>query len=94
MPARKLYLAAYDVAEPGRLQKVHKAVKQHATGGQKSVFECYLTPLEYRDLIVQARSLIDEGEDRFALLRIEERTQPLLLGIATPPVDPDFYYVG
>ena len=42
----------------------------------------------------EARSRIDEDEDRLALLRIEERTQPVLLGIATPAVDPDFYYVG
>ena len=94
MTKRALYIAAYDVSEPARLRKVHHVVKQHATGGQKSVFECYLTSLEHRDLITQARSLIDEREDRFALLRVEERAQPLLLGIATPPVDPDFYYVG
>ena len=94
MATRRLYLAAYDVAEPKRLRKIHQAVKRHATGGQKSVFECYLTALEHRDLIAQARSLIDEREDRVALLRVEERTRPVLLGIAMPPADPDFYYVG
>ena len=94
MSKRALYIAAYDVADPRRLRKVHKAVKCHATGGQKSVFECFLTPLERSGLVKRVHSLIDEQEDRFALLQIEERTQPILLGIAVPAVDPNFYYVG
>lgn len=92
--SRALYIAAYDVTERSRLRKMHKLVKGHATGGQKSVFECFLTPAERGDLIGDACSLMDENTDRFALLRVEERTKPLLLGIAVPPADPHFYYVG
>ena len=94
MSNRALFIAAYDVAESKRRYRVHQVVKDYATGGQKSVFECFLTPLEHRDLHAKIRPLIDENEDRFALIRIEERTQPILHGIATPAVDPDFYYVG
>ena len=94
MPQRSLWIAAYDVARPARLRQVHRAVKAYATGGQKSVFECFLTPMERKALLVRGRALINEREDRFALLRVEERAQPVLLGIATPAVDPDFYYVG
>lgn len=94
MSKRALYIAAYDVAAPHRLRKVHEAVKSHATGGQKSVFECFLTPAERLGLMKRVHSLIDEREDRFALLQVEERTQPILLGIAVPAADPDFYYVG
>ena len=94
MTKRVLYIAAYDVAEPSRLRKVHQVVKRFATGGQKSVFECFLTPSEREELLAEARALIDEDEDRLALLRIEERAQPVLLGIATPAVDPEFFYVG
>ena len=94
MSKRSLFIAAYDVASPARLRQVHRAVKAHATGGQKSVFECFLTPMERKALLVKARNLINEREDRFALLRVEERTVPVLLGIATPPADPGFYYVS
>ena len=94
MTKRVLYLVAYDVSEPKRLRKVHKVVKRYATGGQKSVFECFLTPAERRRLLADAQAVLDEVEDRLALLRIEERAQPILHGIATPVVDPEFFYVG
>ena len=94
MSKRSLFIAAYDVACSARRHQVHCAVKAHATGGQKSVYECFLTPTERKTLLVQARRLINEREDRFALLRVEERAAPVLLGIATPPADPHFYYVG
>lgn len=94
MSGRSLFIAAYDVASDSRRHQMHRAVKAYATGGQKSVFECFLTPMERQALWVRGCRLIDEREDRFALLRVEERTEPVLLGIATPPVDPDFYYVG
>jgi len=91
---RALYLAAYDVADPKRLRKVRQVTRQFATGGQKSVFECFLTASERGELLAEACPLIDENEDRLALLRVEERTRPLLLGIATPAVGPGLRYVG
>lgn len=94
MPKRALYIAAYDVAEPSRLRKVHHVVKRFATGGQKSVFECFLTPSEREALLTEVRALMDHDEDRLALLRVEERARPMLLGIAVPATDPDFFYVG
>lgn len=94
MSHRALYIAAYDVASPRRLRQVHRTVKKYATGGQKSVFECFLSPTERRALLARTRTLVNEREDRFALLRVEERTKPVLLGIATAPADPCFYYVG
>lgn len=94
MSKRTLYIAAYDVASPRRMRQVHRVVKACATGGQKSVFECFLTPRERERLLAQVRRRIDEREDRFALLRVEERAAPVLLGAATPPADPDFHYVG
>lgn len=94
MTKRALYIAAYDVCEPARLRKVHHVVKNFATGGQKSVFECFLTPTEREELLAGAREILDEDEDRMALLRIEQRARPMLLGIAVPASDPDFFYVG
>jgi len=89
-----LYIVAYDICEPARLRKVHRAVKAYATGGQKSAYECFLASSEKRDLLAELEGLIESDEDRIALLRVEERAQPMLLGIATPAVDPEFYYLG
>ena len=94
MTTRGLYIAAYDVSDRKRLRQVHQVVKGYATGGQKSVFECFLTPRERSTLAADACSIMAPDEDRFMLLRIEERTQPVLLGIAAPAADPEFYYVG
>ena len=94
MTKRVLYITAYDISEPARLRKVHHVVKRFATGGQKSVFECFLTPAEREVLLAGVRELLDEDRDRLALLRVEQRARPMLLGIATPASDPDFFYVG
>ena len=93
MPDRILYLAAYDVTDPDRLQAALHVLKGYACGGQKSVFECFLTEREQRALVAEMRGVLDLASDRFLLLPLGEipvRT----LGIALPPADPDFYYVG
>jgi CRISPR-associated protein Cas2 len=94
MPKRVLYLAAYDVSEPARLRQALHVVKGYATGGQKSVYECFLTDGEREDLLDRVRGVIDIDEDRFMLLRVETRTPVRTIGIAVPPNDPAFYYVG
>lgn len=94
MTMSSLYIATCDVADPRRLHRLHQAIRRYATGGQKSVFECFLTPVMRRELIGRALSIIDEGEDRFALLQVEERAKPILLGTAIPAADPNFQYIG
>ena len=94
MKHRDLYIAAYDVADPKRLRKILKRVKAHATGGQKSVYECFLTPAERRELLADLRGLIDSDEDRVLLLRLDPRSRVRTMGIGVPPVDPPFFYCG
>ena len=94
MQKRRLFIAAYDVSHPARLRRVHKVVKRFATGGQKSAFECFLTASERSALISGVLEQLDQSRDRFALLQVEERTEPLVFGIAEQPSDPLFYYVG
>ena len=91
---RNLYIVAYDIADPKRLRKLHRIVKQYATGGQKSAFECFLTSTERAELVKRGCLVINKKEDRFALLPVELRGQSILKGIALPAADPDFYYVG
>lgn len=94
MTQRILHLAAYDVSHPGRLRDALKVLKGYASGRQKSVFECFLTPAERRRLLADIRSVIDLEEDRFFLVRLDPRGHIRIRGIAVAPVDPPWFYVG
>ncbi len=94
MPERDLYLAAYDIAEPRRMAAMLDLVRGHATGGQKSAYEIFLTPAEKSALLHQVALIIDEGTDRFFLLRLDPRARYHALGVGSAPQDPPFFYVG
>lgn len=94
MSQRILYIAAYDIRHPRRLRLALKAVRAYASGGQKSVFECFLSHKEQQALLSDVRGVIDEEEDSFFLLKLDGRCQVLTLGKAVPPQDGNFYYVG
>lgn len=94
MKDRDLYLAAYDIADPTRLRHALHAVKGYATGGQKSVFECFLSPSEQGALLSEVRGVLDIDEDAFLLLRLDPRAKVIALGIGVAPEDPPFFYHG
>lgn len=91
---RRLYLIAYDICEPRRLNRVRDVLKAYSTGGQKSVYECWLSPAELEDVIQMLRGLIEPSEDRVHIARMDGRSEPHTLGIAVPPTDPAFFYFG
>lgn len=92
--SRHLYLVGYDVADPKRLRRMLACVKRHATGGQRSVFECWLNDAERRDLLHDTGRLLRPSEDRFFLVRLDPRQKPELLGLAAPVVDDALFYLG
>lgn len=94
MAQRHLYIACYDIADPKRLRRGLRVLRNYSTGGQKSVFECYLNPTEKRSLVSEIAEVIHPGEDRFLLLRLDARRKVRVLGIAIPPADPAYFYVG
>jgi CRISPR-associated protein Cas2 len=94
MSHRILYLAAYDITDPERLQAALHVLKGYASGGQKSVFECFLTVRERQQLVAEVKTVLDLGTDRFLLLPLPGAADIAALGIAVRPSDPDFYYVG
>nr|EES51814.1 MAG: probable CRISPR-associated protein Cas2 [Leptospirillum ferrodiazotrophum] len=94
MKGRRLYLAAYDVSEPANLIATLKSVRSHATGGQKSVYECFLNRQERTNLLSRVRSIIDITSDRFVLLALDPRSTFKTLGKGIPPLDEDFFYHG
>lgn len=91
---RPLHLAAYDVADPGRLHQALYILRDYSTGGQKSVFECFLSPAERQELLQRMGDIMDMDEDRFLLLRLDAGSRVRTLGLAVEPVDPEFFYIG
>ena len=73
MTQRALYIAAYDISDARRLRRALDTLKCYATGGQESLFECYLSVAERLRLIEEMRCIVDGEEDRFVLLRLEQR---------------------
>lgn len=94
MKARSLYLAAYDIARPSRLRKALHVLLDYAEGRQKSVFECRLTEGEVNELVSRVAEVIDSEEDRFMLIRLDERSRHTALGKGVVPNLDDFYYIG
>jgi CRISPR-associated protein Cas2 len=94
MSTRDFFLAAYDVADPRRLAAALELIKGHATGGQKSVYECFLTPAEAGHLLQDIALVLDEGQDSFLLIALDPRSRVHTLGRAQPPVDPEHFYIG
>lgn len=93
MKNRQLFIAAYDIRDNKRLRTALRVLRGYASGGQKSVFECFLTPAEKRCLLDEIAQVI-AAEDRFFLLRLDARSRVVTLGKAVPPQDGAFYYVG
>ncbi len=90
---RPLFLASYDVRHPARLRRALAVLKEFATGGQYSAFECYLTTAERQELLARVRQEL-EPEDCFLLILLQRSPTPHLLGAALPPQDGQFYLVS
>lgn len=94
MTDRSLFLAAYDVAEPRRLKLALDLIKGHATGGQKSAYECFLNASEEARLLQDIALVLEEDEDSFLLIGLDPRSRVHTLGRAVEPVDPQHFYLG
>lgn len=90
MSNRKLYLAAYDIAQPRRLRQFLKLLREFSGNGQKSVFECWLSMTEKKELTDRAHQLMASKEDRFILFLIHAQLPVITLGKAVSPVDENY----
>lgn len=90
---RSLWIAAYDVRDPKRLRRALQVLKGYSTGGQKSVFECFLTEGERRRLLSEI-AVVLSPDDSFLLVRLDPRSQVRTLGRGIPPENPPFFYVS
>lgn len=91
---RTLYIIAYDITDDKRLNRVRYFLKSYSTGGQKSVYECFLTDGELRFIVSKLRRMIFESSDRVHIFRLDGRSRTHTLGIAIQPKDPSYFYIG
>ena len=85
---RRWWLLAYDIREPRRLQRVHRAVRAFGMGGQKSVHECWLSARERAELRRRLIDLLDRSRDRLLMIRLDPRARPRQLGRGTVLPEP------
>lgn len=91
---RILYLIAYDISNDKRLNRVRQFLKGYSTGGQKSVYECFLTDGELKYVKKKLDRLINEEEDRVHIFTMDGRSRTHTLGIGVQPRDPEYFYIG
>jgi CRISPR-associated protein Cas2 len=94
MAERALHIVAYDVAHPRRLARALRTTRAHATGGQKSAHECWLTGTERKALLGALRRVLHPPADRLLAIRLDPGLPPRLLGIAVPPEAPGMRIIG
>lgn len=64
----RLYIVAYDIADPKRWRRVFKLMKGYGEWVQLSVFQCRLTPPQHAELIALLDGLINHNEDHIILI--------------------------
>lgn len=86
---RHLYIVSYDISDPGRLRRVHGAMRGFGDPLHYSVFCCSLSGKEKVLMVAALAELIHHGEDRVMIVdlgptegRAEERIE--FLGRSTP----------
>lgn len=67
MPINKKvpWLLCYDIADPKRLQRVHRIISKNSTTFQYSVYFTHGTRREILQIIEQTEPLIDPGKDDY-----------------------------
>lgn len=82
-----LYLIAYDIADPRRLSRVHRALKKQGLPVQYSVFTVVMKRKVLLRLLGHIEQLIQAAEDDVRCYRLPERSDISALGQQYFPED-------
>ena len=77
---RKTFLIAYDIADPRRLVRVHRCLKNYAVPVQYSVFLGLMSERELERALGEVAGLIDAEEDDVRAYPVPERCDAVTLG--------------
>lgn len=86
--AERLYIVAYDIADPRRWRRVYKLLRGYGDWVQLSVFQCRLDAARRQRLEAELAQLVKPRQDRVLIARIgggEGRAFASLGQPATPP---------
>lgn len=75
-----LYLMAYDIADPKRLARIHRVLKQQGLPVQYSVFTVVLKRKALLRLLERINTLINQREDDVRCYRLPENSPTEILG--------------
>ncbi|KXW57593.1 CRISPR-associated endoribonuclease Cas2 [Ferrovum myxofaciens] len=81
----RCWVIAYDISDPRRLQRVHRAMMRHATPIEYSVFLLMGTENERTRCLEEASGLIDDHSDDLRCYPLPERGLQERIGKATLP---------
>jgi CRISPR-associated protein Cas2 len=88
MPSRNLVIAAYDVASRRRIKRALKHCTAYASGGQKSVHECWVTSAEKSALARGLGKICGADADRWLIVDLGAKPRVLALGRGHPAPRP------
>lgn len=72
---------------------MHRFLQGYKVGGQKSFFECWLSPAELREVRRKLAELLDSAVDRAHIFQLDPRMKNEGLGLAEIPGTPVFMIV-
>lgn len=81
------FIIAYDVTNPSRLQRLHKALCEYALPIQKSVFLLMGSEAQFAKCRQKAEQIIDSSKDDLRFYALPERALSELLKLRTPKLD-------
>lgn len=77
---QRLYLIAYDIADPRRLGRVARYMCQHACRVQYSVFAVQLSQSRLKGMLSELEDIIDPGQDDIRAYPLPAAGNVTLLG--------------
>ena len=79
------YIICYDIANPRRLARIHRALKKQALAVQYSVFLFSGTEVQLQRCLAQLQALMDERYDDIRAYPLPQRGLRLVLGASVLP---------
>jgi CRISPR-associated protein Cas2 len=81
------YVVCYDIADPRRLVRVHRHLRDEGLALQYSVFNVCLTERQLRNLLAELDGLIESSEDDVRVYPLPSRGERRFLGRQLFPED-------
>ena len=89
---RRCYLICYDIRDPKRLRRVHRAVKGYGEAWQYSIYFCVLKPIDRVRLQAELEEQMNLKEDQAMIIDLgpnetQARTAAAVIGQPLPQME-------